>query len=112
MFVGTKGKILGGFRGENPEIIPASAMTAYPGKKTLDKDPDRGRDEWVQAILDKKESPGSFQNAATITETINLAAIALRAGKRIEYDSDKTLITNDEEANQYLTREYRRGWAL
>ncbi|MCB9281792.1 MAG: Gfo/Idh/MocA family oxidoreductase [Lewinellaceae bacterium] len=112
MFVGTKGKILGGFRGENPEIIPASAMTAYPGKKTLDKDPDRGRDEWVQAILDKKESPGSFQNAATITETINLAAIALRAGKRIEYDSDKTLITNDEEANQYLTREYRRGWEL
>ncbi len=44
--------------------------------------------------------------------TINLAAVALRAGKRLEYDSEAMKITNDDEANKYLTREYRTGWEI
>jgi hypothetical protein len=58
------------------------------------------------------ESTGSFRYAGTVTETINLAAVALRAGKKVEYDSAIMKITNDESANRYLTREYRRGWEL
>jgi len=38
--------------------------------------------------------------------------VALRAGKRVEYDSKNMRITNDEAANKYLTREYRKGWEL
>ncbi len=113
MLVGTEGKILGGFRGEKPEIIPARRMKAYTGQKELaEKEPERGRDVWVRSILDKKEAPGSFLKAGALTEAINLAAVALRAGKRVEYDSANTRITNDEEANQYLTREYRAGWEI
>ena len=37
LFVGDKGKILAGFRGEKPELIPASKMQAYAGKKDLGK---------------------------------------------------------------------------
>ncbi len=37
---------------------------------------------------------------------------ALRAGKKVEYDSGSMRITNDESANKYLTREYRKGWEL
>lgn len=113
LFVGTEGKILGGFRGENPEIIPARKKKAYGGQKELtEKDPDRQTDAWIQAVMDKKEAPGSFLKAETVTEAINLAAVALRAGKRVEYDSENTKITNDEAANQFLTRTYREGWEL
>ena len=35
-----------------------------------------------------------------------------RAGKRIQYDGEKGKITNVAEANQYLHREYRKGWTL
>jgi len=38
--------------------------------------------------------------------------VALRAMKKIEYDSMNMKITNDEAANKYLTREYRKGWEL
>ena len=38
--------------------------------------------------------------------------VALRAGKKIAYDSANMKITNDEEANKYLTREYRKGWEI
>jgi hypothetical protein len=38
----------------------------------------------------------------------------LRAGqnKRVEYDAANMSLKNAPEANQYLTREYRAGWAL
>jgi predicted dehydrogenase len=111
MFVGDKGKILAGFRGEKPEIIPARQMKAYSGKKELpERERERRSDTWAEAIREDKESPGSFIYAGPVTEAINLAAVALRAGKKIEYDSKNMRITNDEAANKYLTREYRKGW--
>ncbi len=116
MFVGDKGKIIGGFHGENPRIIPASKMKAYEGPQVLDEIPDRSRGIqsriWVKAIKENKESPGSFLKAETVTEVINLGAIALRTAKKIEYDSANTRITNDEKANELLSRVYRSGWEL
>jgi hypothetical protein len=38
--------------------------------------------------------------------------VALRSGKKVEYDSVNMKITNVPEANKYLTREYRPGWEL
>jgi hypothetical protein len=45
-----------------------------------------------------------------ITEAVNLYALALRAGRLLKYDSSKMEITNNAEANTYLSREYRSGW--
>lgn len=113
MFVGDKGKILASFHGRSPEIIPSRLMDAYQGDKEL---PERQRgprsNTWAAAIKAGEESPGSFKYAGTVTEAINLAAVALRSGKRVEYDSVNMKITNDEDANKYLTREYRPGWEL
>jgi hypothetical protein len=113
MFVGDKGKILAGFRGENPEIIPRSSMESYSAETIDSQNVERSRDEnWLNAVAQKKQSPGSFIRAETVTETINLAAVALRAGKTIHYDSESMKITNEEDANKYLTREYRSGWEI
>lgn len=113
MFVGDKGKIIGGFLGQKPRIIPERKMKQYPGEKTLpENERARRSDAWAASIKNNIESPGSFKFAGPVTETINLAAIALRSGKRIEYDSATMKITNDEAANKYLAREYRSGWEL
>jgi len=88
-------------------------MKAYSGNTDIPEPKnDRRSDTWVPAILENKQTPGSFINAETVTETINLAAIALRAGKRVDYDSKSMKITNDDALNKYLTREYRKGWEL
>ncbi|MEM6802568.1 MAG: Gfo/Idh/MocA family oxidoreductase [Bacteroidota bacterium] len=113
MFVGDKGKILAGFEGANPRIIPKARMDAYEGKKKIEKyKPERRSDTYARAILSGKESPGSFLEAECITETINLATVALRAGRKVEYDSENMKITNSKSANKFLTREYREGWEL
>ena len=66
----------------------------------------------MAAIKNDEESPGSFIHAGPVTDTINLAAVALRAKKKVDYDSINMKITNDEAANKYLTREYRTDWEL
>jgi hypothetical protein len=111
MFVGDKGKILAGFRGENPVLIPESKMKDFNAVIPEDSGP-KGNEVWVEAFKNNTQSPGSFLYAGPVTETILLGAVALRAGKKVEYDTVNMKITNDGEANKYLTREYRKGWEL
>jgi hypothetical protein len=113
MFVGDKGKILAGFRGQQPEILPSRLMRIFGGEKDLpEREQVRRSNTWAAAIKNDEESPGSFIYAGAVTEAINLAAVALRAGKKVDYDSANMKITNDEAANKYLKREYRQGWEL
>jgi hypothetical protein len=58
-----------------------------------------------------KQSPGNFLNAWPITEAVNLYAVALRTRQRLRYDAANMSITNVADANRYLSREYRKGWA-
>ena len=47
-----------------------------------------------------------------LNETMILGVVALRAGQPIEYDGASGRVTNGDEANRYLDREYRKGWEL
>ena len=42
----------------------------------------------------------------------HLGNIAYRTGKRLEFDADSETFTNDQAANQFLSREYRAGYEL
>ena len=120
MFVGDKGKILAGFRVEGPRLIPerrGKRMRATPQpapSQNGGSEPARlspGLTQWVAACRgDKQHSYGSFLNAGPISEAVNLYAVALRTGKRLQYDAKTGAIPNVPEANQYLSREYRKGW--
>jgi Oxidoreductase family, C-terminal alpha/beta domain/Oxidoreductase family, NAD-binding Rossmann fold len=112
MFVGDKGKIIAGFRGENPVLIPESKMTFLAKGNEKDAESAGGNEIWINAFRNKTQTPGSFLLAGPVTETINLGAVALRTGKRVEYDNANMKITNLPEANKYLIREYRQGWEL
>jgi len=113
MIVGSKGKILGGFRGEDPVLIPESNMNARPESERINsREVDRKTLAWVDAIQAGEQTPGSFIRAQTITDTINLGAVALRSGNRLEFNAENLKITNEEDANKFLTRDYRQGWEL
>lgn len=112
MFVGDKGKILAGFRGENPVLLPDSKMEYLKTVEENDNEGYRGDEIWINAFRNNTQTPGSFLLAGPVTETINLGAVALRAGARVEYDTSGMKIINIPEANKFLTREYRQGWEL
>jgi hypothetical protein len=114
MFVGDKGKIMAGFRCENPVLIPESRMLAVTGEKTTPRSQRvDATNEWIEAILNQKQSRGSILSAGSVIETAHLASVALRAGSKINYDHKKMEITNNSEANKFLRREkYRPGWEI
>jgi predicted dehydrogenase len=110
LFVGDEGAVMAGFRGQDPQLFAKGKRQALP----LDESNGRGgrHDAWFEAVKGGEPSPGSFANAAPITDAVNLGAVALRAGRKLLFDSENMKITNVAEANQYLRREYRKGWEL
>jgi hypothetical protein len=121
MFVGDSGKILAGFRGENPRIIPEKKMREYrtakglsePGPEPRGQGQGRNDAAWVAAFKGGKPTYGDFTLAGPISDAFNLGAISLRlGGRRLLFDSAAMRITNVPEANKFLVREYRKGWEL
>jgi hypothetical protein len=121
MFVGDKGKIVAGFRGENPALVPEQKMREFRKAKNLpEPSPTRreqqrpqGTPEWLLALKEGRPTFGDFLLAQPISDAFNLANISLRlGGKRLRWDAAAMKITNLPEANKYLTREYRQGWEL
>jgi hypothetical protein len=67
---------------------------------------------WVDAAKGKTVASCPFEYAAKLTEVMLLGVVALKAGRKIEYDGANMRITNVPGANQYLEREPRAGWSL
>jgi hypothetical protein len=112
MFVGDKGKILAGFHVNNPQLIPEKRMAGRTVPELPKKERTSGFIQFMEAVKTGKQCPGSFTEAGDITEAVNLYAAALRTGRLLKYDAVNRKITNIEDANKYLSREYRKGWNL
>ena len=119
MFVGDKGKILGGFHGENPRIIPEQKMREFRAAKNLPEQPApqrwqrQGNELWVAACKGGKPTYGDFLLAGPISDAFTLGAVSLRmGGRKLLFDAGGAKVTNLPDANKYLSREYRPGWEL
>jgi len=123
VYFGTKADLLvQGDYGDSPRIVTAAGEPAV-GKppQLLERNPDGQGDygqysDWRHACTGEKDwlHPGSnFTYAAPFTEAILLGNIALRVGKlgeKLEYDALNMRFTNNEQANRYLNKAYRKGW--
>jgi predicted dehydrogenase len=123
IFIGEKGILVHGTYGANPKVYPALLMEVaqkvpktYPRIATNDdmQRSARHRMNWANAIKGKEKNTCPFEYASRLTETMLLGVVAMRAGqgRRIYYDGEAGKITNIADANQYLQREYRKGWSL
>lgn len=70
--------------------------------------------EFADAIKQNKPelAMSNFGYGARLTETGILGNVALRAGKKIEWDAANMKIKNAPELNHLVTREYRKGFEL
>jgi len=113
VFKGSKGTLLVGRAGGNPQIIPAAKMkeTRLP-EKTLPRVPDGHYQDWVRGCK-TGQSPGScFTYSGPLTEMCVLGNIAKRVDTRINWDPETMTFTNHAAANPYVRTEYRKGWEL
>lgn len=115
IFYGSKGVLMCSVYGENPRIIPETKMQEYTRPpKTIPRSPG-SHAEWIEAIKKGGTTGSNFDYASKLTETMLLGNIALRLADQtltLKWDAKSMSFTNCEEANQFIHKEYRNGWAL
>lgn len=113
MFVGDRGKILAGFTGTDPKIIPDAGMKEFTMPAQSLPRPIGELDQWLNACRGRKPSGARFEFAGKLSETVNLGNIALRVPDKLKWDKDGMQFTNSSDANKLIRRKvYRTGWEI
>ncbi len=114
LFIGSKGMITSGCYGGESRLVPGALMKDFTRPiQTLKRIPaESPYRNWVDACKGGEPSVSNFNYAVPLTVVANMGNVALRAGKKIEFDLKEMKITNDPAANALLTKEYRKGWEL
>ena len=138
IFEGTKGKMMAGTYGVNPQLLPTNLTATTKVPQTIERV--KGGAEghyaaWVEACI---AGPGSkehkmlsshFDIAGPLTESVLMGNLAIRSfdykgtdkkglttypGRNIQllWDGPNMKITNFDPANQFVKRTYRDGWSL
>ena len=68
--------------------------------------------EWLEACKGGPKPLSSFDYSGQLTEMVLLGNLAVRLGKKIEWDSDALKAKNAPEADALIRRPYREGWNL
>lgn len=108
LFIGEKGNLFLGFP-EMPELFPKADFADY---QWADLEDTNHYQSWAEAVRESRQPATPFSYAGPLTETVLLGNVAYRAGAEIEWDSAAGLVTNVKEANQFLKRDYRKGWEV
>jgi hypothetical protein len=93
---------------EAAKVVPVTLP-----RNNLSKDTDAKQHlEWIAACKGGITPYSNFGIAAYLTEIILLGCVALRVGKRLDWDGPKMRATNAPEAAHFVKRNYRKGFGL
>jgi hypothetical protein len=140
IFIGSKGKMMCDTYGENPRLLPLSKNQEVNLPVTIARvqgGADGHYAQWVNACIagyNSKEAQAlssPFSIAGPLTESILMGNLAIRSydikkpqknnknsfdypgrGIKLLWDGPNMKVTNFEEANQFVKRNYRNGWSL
>ncbi len=101
---------------ESPRIIPEAKMKDVQASlpaKTIPRIPKADHyQEWILACKGEEPAGANFDYAGPLTEMVLLGNLAIRTGKKIEWDPIDLKVPNVREANQYIRHWYRQGWEI
>jgi hypothetical protein len=116
LFVGAKGMLMHDTYGEKPVLIgeglDEKAKKITPSLPRILGGINGHEMNFIRAIRGEEKISCPFEYAVPLNETMILGIVALKADAPIEYDGVAGRVTNNADANQYLTRQYRKGWEL
>jgi hypothetical protein len=98
----------------------AKRATLLPTEKTADlKRPEPylpaslgHHEEWLNAIKSGGETTCNFDYSGALTEAVLLGTVSYRSGEKIEWDAANLKVKNSDRAQQWVHKEYRKGWTL
>ena len=139
LIIGSKGKMMCGTYGLNPRLLPTSRTDeiSVPQKfSRVEGGMDGHYAQWVEAAIagyGNMEVSSPFDIAGPLTESLLIANLAIRGydiqktkkdeqgrdqvyypGRDLKmiWDAENMKVTNFDEANQFVRRQYREGFSL
>ena len=118
MFVGDRGTMIATYH--RYELFPADQYVGFEPPPASIESSIGHHNEWLAAIRGLKESGTTattnpplchFDYAGPLTETVLLGTVAHRAGRPLHWDGDQLKVIDDAEANGWLSKTSRDGWA-
>jgi predicted dehydrogenase len=110
LFVGEKGAMLCGGAGGKPRLLGPLADLTRP-TATLPRSPGHHR-EWLDACKGGKPAGSNFAYGSRLTEIVLLGVLALRTGRRIEWDAANLKAKGVPAADAFVKEGYRKGWEI
>jgi hypothetical protein len=111
-YYGSKETILASHPPSN-RIIPEARMKAFERPEPfIERSPGHYK-EWLDAIRGGKPASSNFTDySGPLTELVLLGNLAIRTGKKINWDAKNMKAKGCPEADQYIRRAYREGWGF
>ena len=109
--VGTDGMIVLPHIRPDAFVLPDSKMASLPTIEITDRD---HYGEFVSVVLagGTGKCSANFDYAGPLTESVIIGNVAAHyPGETLEFDARALKFPNKPDANQYLSRAYRKGWA-
>jgi predicted dehydrogenase len=110
LFEGSKAKLLADYG--KVKILPEdfAKSVSPPNVKSIPKSIGHHK-EWTEAVKTGGPTTCNFAYSGLLAEAVLLGNVSYRAGTEIKWDAVKG-VTNVAAAEQYLGRDYRKGWDL
>ena len=132
MMIGSKGIITTGVYGFTPKLYRKGEEVIEFDTSNQPGNEFGHQSKWIDACKagfnssEHKALTSSFDYSGPMTETVLMGNIAIRSymekksglgnafpgRKKLLWDGDAMKITNYEDANKYVTRDYRKGWEV
>ena len=110
LFVGDKGMLLWDYAEQ--VLLPEKQFADYKRPEPSIPKSLGHWAEWVHACKTGTATTCNFEYAGWMTESNHLGNVAYRAGKKLEWDATAMTARNCPAADEFVRREYRRGWKL
>jgi predicted dehydrogenase len=115
LLIGSKATVLADMLYSSIRIIPEAKMkeqAAHLPPRTIPRVAGGHFAEWIRACKGGVPAGSAFDYSSRLTESVLLGNIALRANRRIEWDSAAMTVTNLASANAFVTKQYRPGFGV
>jgi len=110
LFEGDDGRLLADYT--TRKIFMEAGKEAQPVKPSIPNSIGHHR-EFIEAVKSGSETTCNFEYGAKLAEVGLLGNVSYRVGqKKLEWNAKEMRATNVPEADQFIRREYRKGWVL
>ncbi|MGY8770259.1 MAG: Gfo/Idh/MocA family oxidoreductase [Pirellulales bacterium] len=110
LFIGDKGMLLSDYR--KHVLLPEETFADFKGPEPFIPRSTGHHKDWLIACKGGAATLSNFEYAGLLTEANHLGNVAYRSGKKIEWDTKEMRATNAPDAEQFIRRDYRKGWKL